>query len=817
MIVLKFGGSSVGDAQRILQVSNIVANTFKKEKGKIAVVVSAMQGTTDKLILAANLASKGSEEYLKILNELEVRHIETAQNLIEVKNQSRTLANVKFAFNELSEALKGIYLIKDLTSKSLDYIMSFGERISAFIVAETLKSKGIEAKDLDARKVVKTDSNFNNARVIYDITYKNIKDYFKNIKELQIITGFIGSNDNGETTTLGRGGSDYTASIFGAALDANSVEIWTDVDGVLTADPRKVKEAFTMDVLSYEEAMELSHFGAKVIYPPTILPAYSKKIPIVIKNTFNPDHPGSSILPHIKKYDYDIKGISSIDKVSIILLKGAGLMNSAQITSRIFNALSRAEANAILITQASSEHTLCVAIDPNSAVKAKMEIDSEFKYEINDKLIFPARIENDYSIVAVVGENMRHRAGLAGKVFNSLGRNKINIVAIAQGSSELNISMVIAQKDLNKALNVLHDKFFFPYRKKADIFLVGMGQVGGKLIELLKLQKEKFLQNNISINLKFVGRKNSFYCDDNLLDASDFESKKSDETFEVYRKEIEKLIEDSIADFKILVDCTADIEVAKNYKHFASLKTHIVAANKNFNSFSQKEYDALREICKKNNVDFRYETNVGAGLPIISTIKALVDVNDKILKIEAMLSGTMNYIFSNLNENNSFSSLIEEAKRIGYTEPNPAIDLCGEDVAKKLLILLRESGLKLELKNISRRSLLGKLKPETFNYEKLIKWARENDKYYKNLYLKAKLKNKILRYAAFFENGKPKVDLMTFDINHPFANVVGSENICIITTERYKDYPIVVKGQGAGVEITAANVLSDILKIISQK
>lgn len=817
MIIMKFGGSSVGDARRISQVCDIIIRKFNKEKGKIAVVVSAMQGITDKLISTANLASKGSEEYANLAFEIEKKHLEAAQELIEIKSQSRVLANIKFAVNELQEALKGIYLIKELTPKSLDYIVSFGERISAYLVAETLKTRGIKAKDLDARKLIVTDSNFNNARVNFEITNKNIKDYFKKVDELQIITGFIASNENGETTTLGRGGSDYTAAIFGAALNSKVVEIWTDVDGVLTADPRKVTEAFTVDVLSYEEAMELSHFGAKVIYPPTILPAYAKKIPILIKNTFNPDHPGSLILPDVKQFNYDIKGISSIENVSILLLKGAGLMNNAHVTSRIFNALSRANANAILITQASSEHTLCIAIDPSSAIKAKKEIDSEFKYEIADRFIEPARIENDYSIIAVVGENMRHRAGLAGRVFNSLGEKKINIVAIAQGSSELNISMVISKNDLNKALNILHDKFFFPYRKKADVFLIGKGNVGGKFIELLQNQKEKLRQKNILISLKFIGRKNSYYVDDNLLNQSDLSSLEQKGSFKDYVKIIENEIKNSIADFKIVADCTADREVAKKYFDFANLKAHIVAANKNFNSFSQKEYDKLRELCKLNNVLFKYETNVGAGLPIISTIRALVDVDDKITKIEAMLSGTMNFIFSNLNEERSFSSLIEEAHKIGYTEPNPAIDLSGEDVAKKLLILLREAGFKFELKNIKIKSPLGKLKPDSFTYDKLLRWARQQDNYYNDLFKKAKAERKILRFAASFIDGKPLVGLMSFDENHPFASVTGAENICVISTERYGKYPIVVKGQGAGVEITAANVLSDLLKIISQK
>jgi bifunctional aspartokinase / homoserine dehydrogenase 1 len=812
MKVLKFGGSSVANPERIKSVIDILLPYIQHEK--ITVVFSAFGGVTDLLINLSTMALAGDVGYKTQLEQLEKKHLEAVRELVDIQKQSSIIAQVKFTINELEDVLHGTFLVKERTLRSLDYIMSFGERLSAYIISEAIIGRNIKAEFLDARTVVRTDSNFGYAKIDFKTTNQLIQDHFKSHTDLQVITGFIGSSASGETTTIGRSGSDYTAAIFAAALDATSLEIWTDVDGMMTADPRKVKKAFTVKEMTYEEAMELSHFGAKVIFPATMQPAMGKKIPIWIKNTFNPTFLGSVISANANGKTLIIKGVSSMGNISLFNVQGSGLQGVVGVSMRLFGTLAKEKINVILISQASSEHSICFAIESNFSAQAKAAIEKEFHYEILGGEMDRIVVENDLAIVAIVGEGMKHNPGTSGRMFTALGKAGVNVHAIAQGSSELNISVVIRQADTSKALNVLHEAFFLSDRKVLNVFLVGTGLIGKELVKMIDQQFAKLAtQNHLEINL--VGIANSkkmlFNADGiKLMQAVDTMINEGEPmSLSSYYEKMESL---NLSN-SIFVDCTSSEEVAGFYDRILSANISIVTPNKKANSGPLERYKKLKSTTTKRGVKFLYETNVGAGLPVINTLNDLLISGDKALRIEAVLSGTLNFIFSSFVEGKQFSEVVKEAKEKGFTEPDPRDDLNGMDVARKALILAREIGLDLELKDIEIENLVpekcrGAMKVDEF-FNKLSSFNSDFDK----LRDQAQRKNEKLRYMAILEGGKAKVSLASVGALHPFYSLAGSDNIILLTTERYKERPMVIRGPGAGAEVTAAGVFADVIRI----
>ena len=813
MKILKFGGSSVGNAERILNVIEIIKKSLQSDK-KTAVIFSAFQGITDDLLRMSQAAASGNNIYQDLFKKLEEKHLQITQQLVGVKNQGNILAHLKLGLNELEDVLHGVYLVKELSPRTQDFILSFGERFSSYIIASAIAERKIKCEYLDSRKLIKTDESFGSAKVDFGATNSNIRKYFKAHDNLQIITGFIASTANNETTTLGRGGSDYSASIFAAALRAKEIEIWTDVDGVLTADPKKVKKAFPLHNLTYEEAMELSHFGAKVIHPPTMHPALEKKIPIRIKNTFNPAFEGTLINGKSTPNNFAIKGISSIDDIALIRIQGSGMVGVAGIAQRIFAALAAKKINIIMITQASSEHSLCIAVLPKFAANAKKVLHDEFHYEIKERLINDPVVESNLSIIAVVGENMRRTPGISGRVFQALGKNGINIVAIAQGSSELNISAVIGRENEAKALNALHDAFFLSIAKTVNMFIVGTGLIGGTLIRQIQHQEE-FLAKEYLLNIKIIALANrsKMLIDKNSIDSSGWESR-------IQNNGVKTNLDLFISEMKrfnlpnsIFVDCTASENVADKYLEILNSSISVVTPNKRANSKNYKYYEQLKYSALKHNVKFLYETNVGAGLPIINTINDLVSSGDKVLKIEGVLSGTLSYLFSSFTKGKLFSDIVKEAKEKGYTEPDPREDLNGLDVARKLLIMAREIGLKLELKDIKVESLIPKPAEKSKSVDDFFLKLKEHDHEFEDRRKKAEQKGNVLRYIAKLENGKAEISLKEVDDKHPFYSLSGSDNIFAFTTKHYLNMPIVIKGPGAGADVTSAGVFADIIRI----
>lgn len=814
MKILKFGGTSVGSPEAIKQTLNIIIDS--KKETEIAVVVSAFSGVTDLLIETANQAKNGDKNYLKNLTAIEDRHLESIRKLVNLPLQKVTKESVLQTLEELKTLLHGVNLIRELSYRSLDLACSFGERLSAYIISQSLNSLKVKTAYLDARKLVKTNAQFNNARVDFAATNKNIQEYFQKNSELQIITGFIGSTEENETTTLGRGGSDYTAAIFGAALDTKVIEIWTDVDGIMTADPRKVEKAFSIRHLSYEEAMEMSHFGAKVIHPPTMQPALKKGVPIAIRNTFNPEFSGSMISSSPLEDDSPIRGVSSINAISLIKVQGSGLIGVAGISKRLFGALAQKNINIILISQASSEHSICLAISPKDEMLAQEALQEEFENEIKSGLIDPPHLEKNLAIIAVVGKNMQKNPGIAGKVFQALGNNGINIIAIAQGSSELNISLVIAQKDESKAIKAIHDSLFLSHVKSLNLFLIGPGQIGKTLLHQIS-QQQDFLKKNHQLEIKVcaIANSKSFLLEENGIDLQNWETalqgcKEKVET----KKFLSKIFELNLPN-TVVVDCTSSEEIAAFYSDILNHSISIVTPNKKANSGDLKQYLQTLQAATKTNAKFLYETNVGAGLPIISTLHDLLLSGDQILKIEAVLSGTLSYIFNSFNSTKSFSNIVKEAQEKGYTEPDPRDDLNGVDVGRKILILARECGKLLDLSEVEIESLIPENCEKAKSVEEFFKQLKISDADFKKKILAAEKKGNRLRYIASFENSKAKVSLQEVDSSHPFYGLSGSDNMISFTTKRYYDRPLVIRGPGAGAEVTAAGVFADIIKIAS--
>lgn len=812
MKVLKFGGSSAATPERIKGIIQIVKPRLAQEK--IAIVFSAFGGVTDTLIQMSEHALASNDQYKEQLAQLEKRHLDAVRALVSMQKQSAVLAQVKFTINELEDILHGIFLVKERTPRSLDYIMSFGERLSAFVIAEALKDEGVDAEFLDARKVVRTDHQFGYARVNFVVTNRLINDYFSNTQKLQVITGFIGSSENGETTTLGRSGSDYTAAIFAGALKSESVEIWTDVDGMMTADPRKVKKAFSVKEMTYEEAMELSHFGAKVIFPATMQPAMANQIPIWIKNTFNPQHPGTCISNNANGKALIIKGISSMSNITLLNVQGSGLMGVVGVSMRLFATLARVKINVILISQASSEHSICFAIESGSAIQAKQAIEKEFQYEILNREMNAVTIEDSCAIVAIVGENMKHNPGTSGRMFGALGKNGVNVRAIAQGSSELNISAVIHQSDVGKSLNALHEAFFLSDRKVLNVFLVGTGLIGKELLHMMHEQFDQLAnQHRLEVNvIAIANSKKMLFAEEGLRGKMAFD-RMTQEGLPMNLQEFVIKMQVLNLPNSVFVDCTSSEAVAHVYSSILEANISIVTPNKKANSGSWANYQLLKKTSRQRGVKFLYETNVGAGLPVINTLNDLLISGDKVIRVEAVLSGTLNFIFSSFGAGKKFSDIVLQAKEKGFTEPDPRDDLNGMDVARKALILSREIGYELELADVEVHNLVPEsLRAET-SIQKFLSSLPETDQLFEDLREKAEKENKKLRYMAIIEGGKAKVSLVAVDAAHPFYSLSGSDNIILLTTERYHERPMVIRGPGAGATVTAAGVFADVIRI----
>ncbi len=813
MKVLKFGGTSVGSSESIKLAVGIIKQYIDQNQD-IAVVVSAMSGVTNTLIETGDLAAGNDERYIENLKNLENKHFQTVKELLKIKNQSSILAQVKKLTNELEELMHGVYLLKEISPRTLDLILSFGERLSCHIMNAYAQQEGLNSELLDARKLIKTDDRFGKARVKKDLTFQNIQEYFKENKETHIITGFVSSTEKGETTTLGRGGSDYTAAIFGAALHAEEIEIWTDVDGVMTTDPRKVKKAFSLKELTYVEAMEMSHFGAKVIYPPTLQPAFEKRIPLRIRNTFNPDFPGTTIREVAEKGDYLIKGISSIEGISLINLQGSGMVGVAGVSSRLFTALAENEISVIMITQASSEHSICIAVDPKESKKAKKIIDQEFKNEINTGKIEESIIEENLSIVAIIGENMRNTPGIAGTMFEAMGKNGINISAIAQGSSEVNLSIVIHTKDLAKALNTIHEVFFLSDVKTLNVFLVGVGLIGGTLLNQIANQHEYLLNTQLlKINIVALANSKKMMFNPDGIDLKNWKEQLLSSTEKSDMQAfVDKMVEMNLSN-SVFTDCTSNPIVVDYYDEILKRSISITTPNKLAGSGPYSRFKTLKETAFKNGIKYLYETNVGAGLPVITTLNDLMQSGDKVLKIEGVLSGTLSYIFNSFKKGTKFSEVVKTAKEKGFTEPDPRDDLNGMDVARKILILSREVGLNMELDHVKIDNILPEscLDAKTVD-DFFIELEKTND-HFDELLNKAEEQNKVLRFIAKMENGAATVSLQSVDINNPFYSLSGSDNMISFTTDRYNERPLVIKGPGAGAEVTAAGVFAEIISL----
>jgi bifunctional aspartokinase / homoserine dehydrogenase 1 len=812
MKVLKFGGSSVSTPDRIKSVIRIVLPLLEEEQS--ALVFSAFGGVTDSLIAMSDLALAGDPEYKVQLEYLEKRHLEAVRLLIDVQKQSGILAQVKFLVNELDDILHGVFLVRERTTRTLDYIMSFGERLSAYCISEAFSSHGIDAEFLDARQVIRTDNHFGNARVDFETTNSSIQNYFKAHPGLQIITGFIGTSESGETTTLGRSGSDYTAAIFAGALKATSLEIWTDVDGMMTADPRKVKKAFTVHEMTYEEAMELSHFGAKVIFPSTMRPAMVNKIPIWIRNSFNPKFPGTRIGGNTNGSKQAIKGISSINAITLISVQGSGMLGVVGVSMRLFATLAEQKINVILISQASSEHSICFAVETSVARHAQQALTQAFQNEIRNGEMDEIKVEKDLAIVAIVGERMKHNPGTSGRMFNALGKSGINVAAIAQGSSELNISAVIRELDISKALNVLHEAFFLSDRKVINLFLVGTGLIGKTLLKMVSEQFSKLAgENLLEVNVIAMANSKKMLFDEQGLDPmAGIDSMKADGEEMSMGAFVNNMISHNLSN-SIFIDCTSSEEVTGHYEKILSANISIVTPNKKANSGSLLKYKALKDVAAKRGARFLFETNVGAGLPVINTMNDLLLSGDKIIRIEAVLSGTLNFIFSSFNGSKKFSEVVKEAREKGYTEPDPRDDLNGMDVARKILILAREAGIPLELSDIEIENLVPEKARGNISLEAFFKILSEHDEEYRKYWEQADLRKERLRYMAVLENGKPALGLRSVGETHPFYSLAGTDNIILLTTERYKERPMVIRGPGAGAEVTAAGVFADIIRI----
>jgi aspartokinase/homoserine dehydrogenase 1 len=811
MQVLKFGGTSVANAENIKKVKEILQ--LRKDE-KTIVVISALGGVTDELLKCGSLAANGEICYKESLQKLTERHLNAVKQLLPLTNQSSVLSFVMQQFNEVEDICNGIFLLNDFTDRTKDRILSYGELISSQLLSAYLSSEGLQNKWVDTRKLIKTDSQFTKATVEAEKTQQNIRSFFSEATEdLFVVPGFVASDANGNNTTLGRGGSDYTAAIIGGALNASVVEIWTDVSGMMTADPRMVPNAKAIKQISYHEAMELSHFGAKVIYPPTIQPLMSKNIPVRVKNTFSPYDEGTLLHSNFYRNGDIITGISSINKIALLSLEGSGMVGIPGFSKRLFEALANNGINVILITQASSEHSICVGVDEHFVARAKDTIDKAFAFEIEKGAVNPLTIETDLSIIALVGDKMKSHPGISGRMFSALGRNGVNVRAIAQGSSERNISAVIATADIKKALNVLHEEFFEVAYKQVNLFIAGSGNVGGKLLSQLA-QQQQYLQQNLRIQLRVIGLTNSrkMHFNDDGIDLNNWKQILDNSENADFDSFVSKIHSKNLRN-SVFVDVTATESVATAYDKIFSRSISIVACNKIACSSPYNYYRKLKDLARDHNVSFLFETNVGASLPIIGSINDLLRSGDRINRMEAVLSGTLNFVFNNYNGERSFAEVVRQAQKEGYTEPDPRLDLSGKDVMRKIMILARESGEQLEMDDITNNTFM----PEACMQGTVEDFYTEMEKqeaYFKKLYNSAASAGKKLKFVATFENGKASVGLKHIDPAHDFYHLYGKDNIVLFYTNRYVDQPMVVKGAGAGAEVTASGVFADIIRTV---
>ena len=863
MLVCKFGGTSVGSKEALSALISILKNPEHADKVKV-VVVSALSGITDSLIkTAANaqdasgsgtvngeLPSSSLQNVAKSIAEMKKRHLELSASFLKNEEKKEAAREIEQSFAELSRMMDGIAILREISPRVMDSIMSYGERLSAPLIARVLRVSGIPAQYLDSREVIVTDKHFGAARVVRGESYMRIKEktgmaYGKGHpgsedQTVFVASGFVGRSEDGSTTTLGRGGSDLTAALYGAALHADVVEIWTDVDGILTADPKLVKNAFRIDSLSYEEAMELSHFGAKVLYPPTIKPALDKKIPIVIRNSSNPESPGTKITGKAGPGEYPIRGISSLPRITLIRLQGPGMMGGAGFSSRFFGALARRKISVILISQAASEYSICAAVDSASGDEALFALRDEFGQEILGGAVDEPVAEEDLAIIAVVGGRMKQVSGISGKVFHALGRNGINIVAIAQGSSELNISLVISRSDESKALNAIHEAFFLAGIRSVNLFLLGSGLIGGTLLDQLALHQE-ILADTYQIKITLVGAGNSHGMIFNTqgLDPGKVKkllNKKPDDKSLVSsagRANVSAandssrgspLVKFDLKEFintmkafnlpnTAFCDCTASDDVAAAYSDIITGAIPIVTPNKRANAGSYEYYRMLVDYSRERGIPYLYETTVCAGLPVISTLRDLFLSGDRVRRIEAVLSGTLSYIFNNFDGSKTFSALVREAKAAGYSEPDPRDDLNAMDAARKALILARECGMNLEFNNLKIESLLPSACFKAPDVESFFKELEKCDANFEKRRTKAVAEGRGLRYVAVIEAGKATLSLRSEEAGSPFLSLKDSDNMVVITSNRYSKLPMVIKGPGAGAQVTAGGVFADIVRI----
>jgi aspartokinase/homoserine dehydrogenase 1 len=815
--VLKFGGSSVGSKESITNLKQIV----ESQQDDVIVVVSALGGITDKLIATAKMAASGDRQYEKETNAMLERHEQMINDVVVPERRHKASTQVRKLFGELKEIMQGLYLLHDLSEKTMDTIVSYGERLSSQIVAQLID----DIKLYDSRDFIKTEHNGHNHAIDSDLTYRLIRETFQPLfnpdgakanakaKVKALAPGFISSDaQTAEITNLGRGGSDYTASLIAAALDASVLEIWTDVDGFMTADPRVISTAYTIDELSYVEAMELCNFGAKVVYPPTIYPVCQKNIPILIKNTFNPTARGTEIVNELPAGTKAIKGISSISDTALITMRGLGMVGVIGVNYRIFKTLAENGISVFMVSQASSENSTSIGVRNIDAAPACELLNKEFSKEIALGAIFPISAEMDLATIAIVGENMKRSPGIAGKLFSVLGRNGINVIACAQGASETNISFVVQKSSLRKSLNVIHDSFFLSEYQVLNLFICGVGTVGGSLLEQIRGQREKLMQERgLKLNVVGIARgTKALFCREGI-------------NLDNYREQLDnapasniKTLHDEVIGMNIFnsvfVDCTASAEVAGLYQDFLAHNISVVAANKIAASSEYEKYLELKKTARRRGVKYLFETNVGAGLPIINTINDLINSGDRILKIEAVVSGTLNFIFSTLSADCPLSETIRLAKEKGYSEPDPRIDLCGKDVLRKLVILARESGYAIEQSDVESSLFIPQ---ELFDgtIDEFWKKLPQLDAEFEARRARVEKEGKRMRFVAKLEDGKASISLAEVDKYHPFYNLQGSNNIILLTTERYKEYPMMIQGYGAGAAVTAAGVFADIMSI----
>ena len=808
MKVLKFGGTSVGSVESVLSLKRIVEKEAKH--GPVVVVVSALSGVTDKLLSISQLALKSDEHWRDEFQILIERHHQMIDTIItDTKSREDLFNTIDALLEQLRSIFFGVFLVHDLSDKTQNAIVSYGERLSSYIVTALIRG----SKRMNSRDFIRTEKKNGKHTLDSELTYQLVKEYFSELPRISVVPGFIGRDrDSNETTNLGRGGSDYTAAIIAAALEADVLEIWTDVDGFMTADPRVIKTAYTINELSYVEAMELCNFGAKVIYPPTIYPVCVKNIPIRVKNTFNPDHPGTLIKQRIDNDQKPIKGISSIKGTTLITVTGLSMVGVIGVNRRIFTTLADNGISVFMVSQASSENSTSIGVRDEDAEEAVRVLNEEFSKEILTGAMFPMIQESGLSTIAIVGENMKHTPGIAGKLFGTLGRSGISVIACAQGASETNISFVVESKYLRKSLNVIHDSFFLSEYKVLNLFICGVGTVGSKLIEQIRSQYEE-LKEHSRLKLNVVGiassRKAVF-----TRDGIDLEHYR--EILDEAEVSSPEKLRDGVIGMNIFnsvfVDCTASKEISMLYQTFLEHNINVVTANKIAASSAYSNYIRLKRTAMERGVKFRFETNVGAGLPIIGTINDLCNSGDRILKIEAILSGTLNFIFNEISASVPFSETVRRAKEQGYSEPDPRVDLSGTDVIRKLVILTREAGYRIEQEDVEKHLFVP---DEYFSGTTEDFWATlpNLDADFEQRRKRLEAEDKRWRFVATMEGGKANVALREVEKGHPFYNLQGSNNIVMLTTERYKEFPMLIQGYGAGASVTAAGVFANVMSI----